>query len=127
MSRKLLSSEIVCWRICCGSTLLDHVGSKEIRNRIDVQYTIVDKTTEKRLNWYGRMRLMKEERISIRVGKWAPVETREKGKRRKNRPCQIKERMGSKRLQPEEFHGKRDGARDVRTLVIITYIIKWCS
>lgn len=61
--KNLLSAEIFYWRQCCVFTLLDYVRNKDIRQKMAVNYTIIDTIYGKQLKWYNPLRMANEDRI----------------------------------------------------------------
>jgi len=107
MSRKLLSTEMMCWRRCLGLTLLDRVRNETIRERMNAQITIMDYIGEKQLKWYGHLRRMNEERIPLKVWNWTPTQRNKRGRPQKKWITDVKIEMESRGLREGDWNDKK--------------------
>ncbi|KAL3284148.1 hypothetical protein HHI36_018316 [Cryptolaemus montrouzieri] len=71
--------EMDYWRRSCGLTRLDRIKNTEIRERAEVDLDIKDTIEAKRLEWYGHLRRMTQERLHLRIWKWQHREKKKRG------------------------------------------------
>lgn len=80
--RRLKSLEMNYWRRSCGISRLDRIRNEDIKERMDVQESIIDVIEQKQLLWYGHLRRMPDTRWPQRIYEWVPWQKRKQG-----RPC----------------------------------------
>ena len=103
---KLNATEMMYWRRCCKTTLLDKVRNEEIRNKMDVQRTFVENIERKQLLWYGHMRRMPEERLPQKVWRWQPKNRRKKGRPRRNWQQGVRETMSKMQVDEDSWKNR---------------------
>lgn len=107
MAQKLLSTEMMYWRRCSGLTLLDHVRNDTIREKMEVEHTIIDNITEKQLKWYGHLRRMNAERLPLKVWNWTPAQRKKRGRPRKKWISNIRAEMEIRGLHEGDWNDRR--------------------
>lgn len=106
MSQKLLSTEMMYWRRCCGLTLLDRVKNEDIRVRMKAENTIMDTINENQLKWYGHLCRMEGERLPQKVWKWIPAERNKRGRPRRKWIKNITTEMERRGLQQGDWNDR---------------------
>jgi hypothetical protein len=82
---KILSTEMDVLRRSARKTRLERIKNENIKEIMGVKAKpdIIDITEKKRLQWYGHVKRMPEERISKLILEWVPEERRKRGRPRK--------------------------------------------
>lgn len=106
LKRRLLAAEMGFWRRCCRLTLLDKVRNEVIRERMNIQTTIVDTTEAKSLRWYGHVNRMDYNRWPKKLLHWIPPQRRKRGRPRRTWTDGIKTAMTSRNLQDEDWRDR---------------------
>ena len=80
--RRLLTAEMSCLRRIMGVSRLQKIKNDEIRQRLGMEETIVDKVMHKHLQWYGHVVRMKQNRWPQIVMNMKPTGKRSRGRQR---------------------------------------------
>jgi len=67
----------------------------------------IDSTERKRLQWYGHVKRMPEERIPKLIIEWIPQERRKRGRSRKMWMKGIQAAMTARNLEPDQMEKQR--------------------
>ena len=79
---RLLVAEMCCLRKILGVSRIQRIRNEEIRKRLDIRESIMDKIVEKRLRWYGHVVRMQQQRWP-QLAMYQPVTgIRSKGRQR---------------------------------------------
>ena len=70
--------EMDYWRRCCRLTRLDRVRNVEIRQAMGIDLDIIETIEARRLNWFGHLKRMSDERWPRKVWEWTPPSRRKK-------------------------------------------------
>lgn len=60
LAQRINATEINYWRRCCSVTKLEHVRNTVIRERMEVDRSLIDSIETKKLLWYGHLKRMEE-------------------------------------------------------------------
>lgn len=96
--RKILATEMMYWRRCCGLTRRDRVTNEEIRRRMGRKTDVLKYIETKRLVWYGHVRRA-ENRWINRVTEWSPIGRRKRGRPRRSWRDEVDESMHRRGLR----------------------------
>ena len=82
---KILSTEMDVLRRSARKSRLERIKNEHIKKIMGVKGKpdIIDIIEQKRLQWYGHVKRMPEERIPILIMDWLPRERRKRGRPRK--------------------------------------------
>jgi hypothetical protein len=80
-ANKLLEAEMDFWRRSERKSRKENVRNGTIREIMVVRKNILEVTEEKRLRWFGHVKIMPGNRLPLKVLEWEP-----EGKRRRGRP-----------------------------------------
>lgn len=69
------------WRRAARISRKDKIRNSYIKEKMQVQYSILDFIKKKQLNWYGHIRRMEEGRLPKIIMDWEP-----QGRKKKGRP-----------------------------------------
>jgi hypothetical protein len=69
---------------------------------------IVDSTEKKRLQWYGHVKRMAEERIPKLIMEWIPQERRKRGPPRKTWKEGVQAAMTTRNLEPDQWRHREE-------------------
>ena len=69
---------------------------------------IIDIIEQKRLQWYGHVKRMPEERIPILIMDWIPRERRKRGRPRKTWTEGVQAAMTTKYLEPDQWRNTEE-------------------
>jgi len=69
---------------------------------------IIDIIQKKRLQWYGHVKRMSEERIPKLIMDWIPREGRERGRPRKTWMEGVQGAMTTRNLEPDQWRNRED-------------------
>jgi hypothetical protein len=70
------------------------------------QPDITDIIEKKRIQWYGHVKRMPEERIPKLIMEWIPLERRERGRRRKTWMEGVQAAMTTRNLEPDQWRNR---------------------
>jgi len=82
---KILSTETDALRRSARKSRMERIKNEHIKEIMGVKEKpdIIDIIERKRLQWYGHVKRMQEERISKLIMEWIPGERRKRGRPRK--------------------------------------------
>jgi hypothetical protein len=69
---------------------------------------IIDIIEKKRLQWYGHVKKIPEERIPILIMDWIPLERRKRGGPRKTWMEGVKAAMTTRNLEPDQLRNREE-------------------
>jgi len=69
---------------------------------------IIDVIEKKRLQWYGHVKRMPEERISKLVMDWIPRERRKRGRPRKTWMERVQAAITRRNLEPDQWRNRKE-------------------
>jgi len=69
---------------------------------------IIDITQQKRLQWYGHVKRMPEERIAKLIMDWIPRERRKRERPRKTWMEGVKAAMTTRNLEPDQWRNRQE-------------------
>ncbi|KAK4883266.1 hypothetical protein RN001_006585 [Aquatica leii] len=95
------------WRRSCAVTRLDKVNNQNIRERMGITLNILDTIEGKRLNWYGHLRRMPEERWPLKIWNWQPPRRRKRGRPRLSWNNGVYQAMQDRYMQEEDWQNRR--------------------
>ena len=101
-NKKILSTEMDVRRSARKSRM-GRIKNEQIREIMGVRGKpdIIDNIEKKRLQWYGQVKRMEEDRLSKLIMEWIPPERRERGRPRKTWMEGVQAAMTSRDLEPE--------------------------
>ena len=79
---RLLVFEMMCLRKIMGVSRLDKIRNTKIRQTLGLNYTVIDRITQKRMKFFGHIKRMPQERYPKLL-----LESRLEGRRPKGRPA----------------------------------------
>jgi len=82
-------------------------GVKEIMG-VKGKLDNIDIMEKKRLQWYGHVKRMPEERIPKLIMEWIPQETRKRGRPRKTWMEGVQAAMTTRDLEPDEWRNREE-------------------
>jgi hypothetical protein len=77
---KLLATEMDFWRRSVRKSRKEKVRNVTIREIMEVRKNILEVTEEKRLRWFGHVKRMPGNRLSLKILEWEPEGTRRRGR-----------------------------------------------
>ncbi|XP_050497794.1 uncharacterized protein LOC126878967 [Diabrotica virgifera virgifera] len=99
---KIKAMEMNYWRRCCRLTRLDRVRNEDIRRQMEIDLDIIDTIEAKRLNWYGHLQRMPENRWPKKIEKWTPPTRRKRGRPRRSWREDVEDAMTARDLKTED-------------------------
>ncbi len=69
---------------------------------------IMDIIEKKRLQWYGHVKRMPEERIPKLIMEWTPTERRKRGRPRKTWIEGVQAAMATRNLEPDQWRNREE-------------------
>ena len=84
--------------------------NEEIKEILGVKrkLDIIDSIEERRLQWYGHVRRMPEERIAKLIMEWIPRERRKRGRPRKTWMEGVQAAMTTRNLEPDQWRNRKE-------------------
>ena len=82
---KILATEMEVLRRSARKSRLERITNEHIKEMMEVKedLDIIDIIERKRLQWYGHVKRMQEERLPKLIMEWIPEERRKRGRPRK--------------------------------------------
>ena len=107
--KKILSTEMDVRRSARKSRM-GRIKNEQIREIMGVRGKpdIIDNIEKKRLQWYGQVKRMEEDRLSKLIMEWIPPERRERGRPRKTWMEGVQAAMTSRDLEPEQWRNREE-------------------
>jgi hypothetical protein len=90
---KILSTEMDVLRRSARKSRIEKIKNEHIREimRVKEKPDIIDIIEKKRLQWYGHVKRMQEERLPKLILEWIPGERRKRGRPKKKRGWKVYE------------------------------------
>lgn len=109
--KKFLTLQMDFLRRSCRVSKLEHITNEEIRNRMNIDSTIVDTIEQKRLIWYGHVKRMPLERWPRKMYEWIPPQRRKRGRPRITWSQGTKVAMEARGLREEDVEDREEWRR----------------
>ena len=89
---------------------MERIKNEQIREIMGVKGKpdIIDTIEKKRLQWYGHVKRMPEDRLSKLIMEWTPPERRKRGRPRKTWMGGVQAAMTSRDLEPEQWRNREE-------------------
>jgi hypothetical protein len=89
---------------------LERIKNEHIKEIMGVKAKpdIIDIIEKKRLQWFGHVKRMTEERIPKLIMEWIPEERRKRGRSRKTWMEGVQAAMTLKNLQPDQWRNREE-------------------
>ena len=89
---------------------MERIKNEQIREIMGVKGKpdIIDTIEKKRLQWYGHVKRMPEDRLSKLIMEWIPAERRNRGRPRKTWMEEVQAAMTSGDLEPEQWRNSEE-------------------
>ena len=89
---------------------MDKIRNEEIKERMGVQEKpdIIDIIEKKRLQWYGHVKRMPEQRLPKLIMEWIPIERKKKGRPKKTWMEGVQEAMTVRGLEADQWMDRED-------------------
>jgi hypothetical protein len=100
-ANKLLTTEMDFWRSARKSRK-EKVGNVTIREVMEVGKNILEVTEEKRLRWFGHVKRMPGNRLTLTVLEWEPEGTRRRGRPKERWIAGVRRNMTNHGLMEED-------------------------
>ena len=107
---KIVSTEMDVLRRSARKSRRERIKNEYIKEIVGVKgkQDIVDIIEKKRLQWYGHVKRMPEERMSKLIMEWTPTERRKKGRPRKWWIEGVQAAMATRNLEPDQWRNKEE-------------------
>src|SRR5215468_9064438 len=83
---------------------LTYKGNNGVKGKLD----IIDIIEKKRLQWYGHVKRMPEDRIPKLIMEWIPEERRKRGRPRKTWMEGVQAAMKTRNLEPDRWRNREE-------------------
>lgn len=107
MENRLMAVEMDFWRRSCRVSRLDRVRNETIRERMEVEDSIIDTINKKKLLWYGHLNRMPNRRWPYKILNWVPPERRKRGRPRTRWKEEIEKIMRSHNLEEGDWEDRK--------------------
>jgi hypothetical protein len=104
---KILSTEMDVLRRSPRKSRMERIKNEHIKDIMGVRGT-ADSIEKKRLQWYGHVKRMAEDRIPKLVMDWIPLERRTRGRPRKTWMEGVKAAMTTRNLEPVQWRNREE-------------------
>jgi hypothetical protein len=106
---KILSTEMGVLRRSAGKSNMERIKNEHIKEIMGVKGKpdIIDITEKKRLQWYGDVKRMPEERIPKLIMEWVPRERRKRGHPRKTWMKGVQAAI-TRNLEPDQWRNREE-------------------
>ena len=107
---KILSTEMDALRRSVRKSRMERIKNEHIKEIIGVKEKpdIIDIIERKRLQWYGHVKRMQEERIPKLIMEWIPGERRKTGRPRKTQMEGVREAMKIRHLEADQWLNRKE-------------------
>lgn len=107
---KILATEMDVLRRSAGKSRKERVKNRQIKEimKVEEEPDIIDVIEKKRLQWYGHVKRMTEERLPRQIMEWIPTERRKRGRPAKTWIEGVQTAMTSRNLTPEQWMDRED-------------------
>ena len=99
--KKLLSTEMDFLRRSCRVSRFEHIRNNVIRERMDLEKSIIESIDKKQLTWFGHVKRMEENRWPKKILEWDPPERRKRGRPRRSWRDNVQEAMDARQLNED--------------------------
>jgi len=105
---KILSTEMDVLRRLTRKSSMERIKNEHIKEIMEVKgkSDIIDIIEQKRLQWYGHVKRMPEERIPKLIMDWIPWERRKRGRPRKTWIEGVQAAMTTRNLEPNQWRNR---------------------
>ena len=89
---------------------MERTKNERVKEIIGVNWKpdITDSIEKKRLQWYGHVKTMPEERITKLIMEWIPLERRKRGRPRKTWMEGVQTAMTTRNLEPDQWRNREE-------------------
>ena len=107
---KILATEMDVLRRSARKSKLERIKNKQIKEIMGVEEEpdILDNIEKKRLQWFGHVKRMSDERLPKQILEWIPEERRRRGRPVKTWMDDVQAAMTSRNLDPEQWKDRED-------------------
>ena len=107
---KILSIEIVVLRRSARKSRMERIKNEHTKEIMGVKEKpdIIDIIEQKRLQWYGHVKRMPEERIPQLIMDWIPWERRKTRRPRKTWMAGVQAAMTTRNLEPDQWRNREE-------------------
>jgi hypothetical protein len=107
---KIVSTEMDMLRRSTRKSRMERIKNEHIKEIIGVKAKrdIIDIIERKRLQWYGHVKRMPEERIPKLIMEWIPWERRKRGHPRKTWMEGVQAVMTARNLEPDQWRNREE-------------------
>ena len=107
---KILATEMDVLRRSARKSRIEKIKNERIKEIMGVKGKpdIIDVIEKKRLQWYGHIKRMPEERIPKLIMEWTPEERRKRGRPRKTWMEEVQAAMISRNLEPDQWRNREE-------------------
>jgi hypothetical protein len=104
----ILSTETDVLRRSARKWRMERIKNEHIKEIVGVRGTAdsmdsIESMEKERLQWYGHVKTMSEERITKLIMEWIPLERRKRGRPRKTWMEGVKAAMTTRDLEPDQW------------------------
>jgi hypothetical protein len=106
---KILSTEMDVLRMSARKSRLEKIKNENIKKIMGVKrkLDIIDIIEKKRLQWYGHVKRMPEERIPKLILEWVPEERRKRGRPRRTWIEGVHAAMTARNLEEDQWRNRK--------------------
>ena len=107
---KILSTEMDVLRRSERKSRMERIKNENIQEIMGVKGKpdIIDIIEKKRLQWYGHVKRMPEERIPKLIMEWVPLERRKRGRPRKTWMEGVQAAMTTRNLETDQWRNREE-------------------
>jgi hypothetical protein len=107
---KILSTEIDVLRRSARKSRLERIKNEHVKEIMGVKEkpNIIDIIERKRLQWYGHVKRMQEERLPKLITEWIPGKRRKRGRPRKTWMEGVRAAMKTRHLEVDQWLNRKE-------------------
>jgi hypothetical protein len=107
---KILSTEMIVLRKSARKSKMERIKNEHIKEIMGVKWKpdIIDIIKKKRLQWYGHVKRIPEDRIPKLIMEWIPWERRKRGRPRKTWKEGVQVAMTTRNLEPDQWRNREE-------------------
>ena len=107
---KMLSTEMDVLRSSARKSRMERIKNESIKETMGVngKPDIIDILEKKRLQWYGQIKRMPEDRLPKLIMGWIPQERRKRGRPRKSWMEGVQTAMTTRNLEPDQWRNREE-------------------
>ena len=107
---KILSTEMDVLRRSARKSRMETIKNEHIKEIMGVKgkSDIIDIIEKKRLQWYGHVKRIPEERIPKLIMEWVPLERRKRGRPRKTWMEAVQAAMTTRNLETDQWRNREE-------------------